>query len=78
YDGLERTHRNLNAGAESTISMLLSFQAVQKLPEEIRGYSDERNHLRTPGYVIEAETMDFGLSPARILRDGSVSGGALA
>ena len=77
YDGLERTHRNLNAGAESTISMLLSFQAVEELPEKMRVYSDERNYLRTPGYVIEAETMDFGLSPASTLRDGAASGGAL-
>ncbi len=76
-DGLERTHRNLNAGAESTISMLLSFQAVERLPAAIRAYSSVGNSVRTPGYILEAETLDFGLSPAQIIRDGAASGGAL-
>ncbi|MDK2953969.1 MAG: hypothetical protein PWQ27_1352 [Kosmotoga sp.] len=68
YDGLEYTHRNLNAGAESTVSALLTLQALNKLPEKIADIYNHQKELLTPGIVLEAEKLSLGLSDAEVLK----------
>ncbi len=75
FDGLEPTHRNLNSGAESTISALLSIQNVYLLPDLFLNYFIEDLMLLTPGIVIEAEKMNLGLSEAEVISLTRSSGG---
>ncbi|MFO7882547.1 MAG: hypothetical protein R6U52_08440 [Kosmotogaceae bacterium] len=75
FDGLEPTHRNLNSGAESTISALLSIQSVYSLSEDFLNYFTGELILLTPGVVIEAEKMNLGLSDADIVSLSKASGG---
>ncbi|OAA29162.1 hypothetical protein AT15_04005 [Kosmotoga arenicorallina S304] len=77
YDGLEITHRNLNSGAESTISALLGLQAVKTLPEKYQKLFDEKMVLLTPAIFLEAEKLNLGLSEADIENTNIASGGAL-
>ncbi|AKI98280.1 hypothetical protein [Kosmotoga pacifica] len=77
YDGLEITHRNLNSGAESTISALLALQAVRTLPAEYQVLFEEAKELLTPAFFEEAEKFSLGLSDATIENSNTASGGAL-
>lgn len=75
FDGLEPTHRNLNSGAESTISALLSLQSIHLLPENFHNYFSSGLVLLTPGKVMEAEKLNLGLSDADIVSLSKASGG---
>ncbi|MFW6120078.1 MAG: hypothetical protein ACOC80_04160 [Petrotogales bacterium] len=75
FDGLEPTHRNLNSGAESTISALLSIQSIDFLPEKfLKDFSGDLV-LVTPGIVMESEKLNLGLSDADIVSLSKASGG---
>ncbi|TYC01921.1 MAG: hypothetical protein FXF54_01415 [Kosmotoga sp.] len=75
FDGLEPTHRNLNSGAESTISALLSIQSIHLLPEDFHKYYNGELVQLTPGTVIEAEKLNLGLSDADVVSLSKASGG---
>jgi len=49
YDGLEETHINLNQGAESTVSYLLSRLEVAQFEEE---FEEIRNHVFMPALQV--------------------------
>ncbi|HPM94873.1 MAG TPA: hypothetical protein PLM80_04885 [Mesotoga sp.] len=76
YDGMEFSHINRNAGAESTISMLLSLERVSRLPEEYEKYFSGAIELLTPAKVIEAEAMRTGLSEVDTFQGTGISGNA--
>lgn len=76
YDGLEITHRNLNSGAESTISALLALQAVKTLPENYQELFEEKKEFLTPAFFLEAEKFNLGLSEAEAENSNIASGGA--
>jgi len=77
FDGLEFSHVNRNAGAESTISMLLSLERIEGLPEEYGYLFSAGIEILTPVLVLEAESMRAGLSESEIIQSAGVSGSAL-
>ena len=76
YDGLEITHINRNAGAESTISYLLALSASEALSQKYKDYFSGENLILNPSLVIESEKFELGLSPIEILQNSSYSGNA--
>lgn len=76
YDGMEFSHINRNAGAESTISMLLSLERLSRLPDEYEKYFSGTIELLTPAKVIEAEAMRTGLSEVDTFQGTGISGNA--
>ncbi|HON28697.1 MAG: hypothetical protein KBI09_08620 [Mesotoga sp.] len=76
YDGMEFSHINRNAGAESTISMLLSLERLSRLPDEYEKYFSGTIELLTPAKVIEAEAMRTGLSEVDTFQGTEISGNA--
>lgn len=76
YDGLELTHINRNAGAESTISYLLALSASEDLAEEYSDYFSGENLILNHSLVIESEKFEWGLSPIEVLQNSSYSGSA--
>lgn len=76
YDGMEFSHINRNAGAESTISMLLSLERIARLPEEYEKYFSGSIESLTPAKVIEAETMRAGLSEVDVFQGVGISANA--
>ena len=77
FDGLEFSHVNRNAGAESTISMLLSLERIKRLPEKYGDLFSAGIEVLTPVVVLEAESMRAGLSESEIIQSTGVSGNAL-
>ena len=77
FDGLEFSHVNKNAGAESTISMLLSLERIKRLPEEYGDLFSAAIEVLTPVVVLEAESMRAGLSESEIIQSTGVSGSAV-
>jgi len=77
FDGLEFSHINRNAGAESTISMLLSLERIRRLPSEFERFFSEDVEILTPVEIIEAESMRVGLSEIEVVQSAGVSGNAV-
>jgi hypothetical protein len=77
FDGLEFSHINRNAGAESTISMLLSLERIRRLPSEFERFFSEDVEILTPVEIIEAESMRAGLSEIEVVQSAGVSGNAV-
>jgi hypothetical protein len=77
FDGLEFSHINMNAGAESTISMLLSLERIRRLPSEFERFFSEDVEILTPVEIIEAESMRAGLSEIEVVQSAGVSGNAV-
>ncbi|MBN2253677.1 MAG: hypothetical protein JW701_08255, partial [Kosmotogaceae bacterium] len=77
FDGLEFSHVNRNAGAESTISMLLSLERIGRLSNEYVDLFSAGIEILTPVVVLEAESMRAGLSESEIIQSTGVSGNAL-
>ncbi|MEA2065771.1 MAG: hypothetical protein U9O65_01505 [Thermotogota bacterium] len=75
FDGLEPTHRNLNSGAESTISALLTIQSIHLMSEDFLKYYNGEMIQLSPGKVIEAEKLNLGLSDAEVVSLSKASGG---
>ncbi|HCO69043.1 MAG TPA: hypothetical protein DIT26_00395, partial [Mesotoga infera] len=67
----------MNAGAESTISMLLSLERIRRLPSEFERFFSEDVEILTPVEIIEAESMRAGLSEIEVVQSAGVSGNAV-
>lgn len=76
YDGLEITHINKNAGAESTICSLLALQGLENIHDEFRDYFTGKNEILTPFILLEAEKLRLGLSEAEVHMVNNASGNA--
>jgi hypothetical protein len=76
YDGMEFSHINRNAGAESTISMLLSLERLSRLPDDYEKYFSGKIEQLTSAKVVEAEAMRTGLSEVDTFQGTGISGNA--
>jgi len=77
FDGLEFSHVNRNAGAESTISMLLSLERISRLPDQYERFFSGEVEILAPVEVVEAESMRAGLSESAIIQGTGFSGSAV-
>lgn len=76
YDGLEHSHVNRNAGAESTICALRTVLHTSLLPEEYRDLIERPRIVSRNGMIVlEAESGNPGISDVRIIL-GDFGGGA--
>jgi len=74
YDGLESVFINRNAGAESTISFLLSKSLVDRIPEKYSGLSRIEVLKKSTPVLIKIENMNYGLSNVENSIENGVSG----
>jgi len=74
YDGLESVFINRNAGAESTISFLLSQSLVDRLNEKFSAYSKITVLKKSSPILINIETMNAGLSNVEHAVENGFSG----
>jgi len=74
YDGLESVFINRNAGAESTISFLLSKSLVDRIPEKYSGLSRIEVLKKSTPILIKIENMNHGLSNVENRVENGMSG----
>jgi hypothetical protein len=74
YDGLEKVFINSNAGAESTISYLLTVSLVERLNAQTAKFA-KLNPIQQSDYLLmEAETMNSGLSNCDVVMQNGTEG----
>ncbi len=74
YDGLESVFINRNAGAESTISFLLSQGLIDRIPEGFANYSLITPLKRSVPLLINIDNMNPGLSNVENRVESGMSG----
>jgi hypothetical protein len=74
YDGLESIFINRNAGAESTISFLLSKSLLDRIPEEYAKLSKIEVVKKSAPVLIKIENMNYGLSNVENRVENGISG----
>jgi len=74
YDGLESIFINRNAGAESTISFLLSKSLVDRIPEEYNILSRIEVIKKSSPVLIKIENMNYGLSNVENRVENGIAG----
>lgn len=74
YDGLESVFINRNAGAESTISYLLSKGLLDRIPQEYSKYSMITPLKRSESLLINVDNMNPGLSNVENRIENGMSG----
>ncbi|HPX15943.1 MAG TPA: hypothetical protein PL068_05165 [Petrotogaceae bacterium] len=72
YDGLHSVYINSNAGAESTISALLTLMQINSLDEKFHRFIDAKVIGASKTILMEAEKFDPGISSFDIDNSGNV------
>ncbi len=74
YDGLESIFINRNAGAESTISYLLSKSLVDRIPEKYDTLTRIEVMIKSSPVVMKIENMSYGLSNVENRIENGIAG----
>jgi len=74
FDGLESVFINRNAGAESTISFLLSKSLLDRIPKEYVKLSNIEVVKKSSPVLIKIENMNYGLSNIENRVENGISG----
>lgn len=72
YDGLHSVYINSNAGAESTISALLTLMQIKSLDEKFHRFINAKVIGASKTILMEAEKFDAGISSFDIDNSGNV------